>query len=63
VDGGAVRPAALPDLLRDVHREGLGVPAGEIQADWAAQRIKDLSLAKAAIHALFPVAEKNTVTS
>jgi protoporphyrinogen oxidase len=40
-----------------------GVPADEIQADWAAQRIKDLSLAKAAIHALMPSREKGTVTS
>ena len=40
-----------------------GVPASDIQADWAAQRIKDLSLAKAAIHALMPSREKRTVTS
>ena len=39
-----------------------GVPATEIQADWAAQRIKNLSLAKAIINALSPF-NKNDVTS
>ncbi len=31
-----------------------GVPAGEIQADWAAQRIKTLSLSKALLGAVIP---------
>ena len=54
----------LYDIFFKTYTEKVwGVPAGEIQADWAAQRIKDLSLAKAAIHALFPSREKNTVTS
>jgi len=39
-----------------------GVPATELQADWAAQRIKNLSLAKAIINALTPTS-KNDVTS
>jgi protoporphyrinogen oxidase len=39
-----------------------GVPATELQADWAAQRIKNLSLAKAIINALLPT-KKNDVTS
>ena len=41
-----------------------GVPATEIQADWAAQRIKNLSLGKAVISALMPQGKKTSdVTS
>lgn len=41
-----------------------GIPADEIQADWAAQRIKNLSLAKAVINALMPKGRNSTeVTS
>lgn len=40
-----------------------GVPATQIQADWAAQRIKNLSLMKAIVNALFPQRRPNSVTS
>lgn len=41
-----------------------GVPADQIQADWAAQRIKNLSLGKAVKHALFSRGKASTeVTS
>lgn len=41
-----------------------GVPANSIQADWAAQRIKNLSLGKAVWHALLPSRRRSTeVTS
>jgi len=41
-----------------------GVPADEIQADWAAQRIKNLSLGKAIVNALLPQGRNSTdVTS
>lgn len=41
-----------------------GVPADQIQADWAAQRIKNLSLGKAVWHALFSRGKGSTeVTS
>lgn len=41
-----------------------GIPANEIQADWAAQRIKNLSLAKAVLNALLPKGRNSTeVTS
>lgn len=40
-----------------------GVPADQIQADWAAQRVKNLSLWKAVKDALLPWASKETVTS
>ncbi|MHB8456946.1 MAG: FAD-dependent oxidoreductase, partial [Acidimicrobiales bacterium] len=39
-----------------------GVPASEIKADWAAQRIKDLSLWKAVLNALTP-RKKSNITS
>jgi protoporphyrinogen oxidase len=38
-----------------------GVPADEIPSDWAAQRVKDLSITKAVFNWLFP--KKNQVTS
>ena len=41
-----VRPAAVRDLLQDLHGEGVGHPVLEICAEWAAQRIKGLSLAQ-----------------
>jgi protoporphyrinogen oxidase len=40
-----------------------GVPATAIQADWAAQRIKNLSLSKAIINALRPARNQKDVTS
>lgn len=40
-----------------------GVPAGEIQADWAAQRIKNLSLFKAIKGAILPKKGSTDVTS
>lgn len=40
-----------------------GVPATEIQADWAAQRIKNLSLMSAILGAVFPRRDKKKITS
>ncbi|WP_199506149.1 NAD(P)/FAD-dependent oxidoreductase [Geodermatophilus sp. TF02-6] len=40
-----------------------GIPATEIQADWAAQRIKDLDLWRAVWHALRPQAGRTTITT
>jgi UDP-galactopyranose mutase len=40
-----------------------GVPASEIQADWAAQRIKNLSLFKAVLNALLPKRNQKEITS
>ena len=40
-----------------------GVPARDIQADWAAQRIKNLSLFKAIANALLPKRSSTTITS
>jgi len=40
-----------------------GVPATEIQADWAAQRIKNLSLAKAVLNSLMPKRNQKDITS
>jgi protoporphyrinogen oxidase len=40
-----------------------GVPASSIQADWAAQRIKNLSLGRAIAHALSPRRNRTDVTS
>ncbi|HET9732663.1 MAG TPA: NAD(P)/FAD-dependent oxidoreductase [Acidimicrobiales bacterium] len=40
-----------------------GVPASEIQADWAAQRIKNLSLGKAIINAVLPKRNQKDITS
>ncbi len=40
-----------------------GVPASEIQADWAAQRIKNLSLAKAVFNSLIPRRNQKDITS
>jgi protoporphyrinogen oxidase len=40
-----------------------GVPATEIRADWAAQRIKNLSLAKAVLNALQPRRNQKEITS
>ncbi len=40
-----------------------GVPATEIQADWAAQRIKNLSLFKAVMNALLPKRNQKDITS
>jgi protoporphyrinogen oxidase len=39
------------------------VPATEIQADWAAQRIKNLSLFKAVVNALLPKRNQKNITS
>ncbi|HUZ44804.1 MAG TPA: NAD(P)/FAD-dependent oxidoreductase [Acidimicrobiales bacterium] len=40
-----------------------GVPASDIAADWAAQRIKNLSLSKAVINALLPRRNQKEITS
>ncbi len=40
-----------------------GVPATEIQADWAAQRIKNLSLFSAVLNALLPRRNQKEITS
>jgi protoporphyrinogen oxidase len=40
-----------------------GIPATDIQADWAAQRIKDLSLGTAILHALRPGRSATKVTT
>ncbi|MEU4680357.1 NAD(P)/FAD-dependent oxidoreductase [Micromonospora sp. NPDC023737] len=40
-----------------------GMPAHQLQADWAAQRIKNLSLAKAVRNALLPRSNRKDVTS
>jgi protoporphyrinogen oxidase len=40
-----------------------GVPATAIQADWAAQRIKNLSLGKAIVHSLLPRRKQTEITS
>ena len=40
-----------------------GMPATEIQADWAAQRIKNLSLGTAIVNALFPKRGQTEVTT
>ncbi len=40
-----------------------GVPATEIEADWAAQRIKNLNLASAIINALLPRRKQTDITS
>ncbi len=39
------------------------MPADQIQADWAAQRIKNLSLGKAIVNALLPRRNQNDITS
>jgi protoporphyrinogen oxidase len=40
-----------------------GVPANELQADWAAQRIKNLSLSKAVWNAVLPKRNQKDITS
>jgi protoporphyrinogen oxidase len=40
-----------------------GVPAATIQADWAAQRIKNLSLGKAVLNSLLPRRNQKEITS
>jgi protoporphyrinogen oxidase len=40
-----------------------GIPAAEIKADWAAQRIKNLSLAKAVINSVLPRRNQKEITS
>jgi len=40
-----------------------GMPATEIQADWAVQRIKNLSLSKAVVNAVIPRRGRSTVAS
>jgi len=40
-----------------------GVPASDIQADWAAQRIKNLSLGRAVLHALRPRSGQTEVST
>jgi protoporphyrinogen oxidase len=50
-------------LFKTYNEKLWGVPASEIQADWAAQRIKNLSLFKAAVNMLDPRKNKTNVTS
>ncbi len=40
-----------------------GIPAADIKADWAAQRIKNLSLSKAVINSLLPRRNQKEITS
>ncbi|HEX2073437.1 MAG TPA: NAD(P)/FAD-dependent oxidoreductase [Geodermatophilus sp.] len=40
-----------------------GIPATEIQADWAAQRIKNLDLGRAVLHALLPRSGRTDITT
>src|SRR6476469_2969915 len=40
-----------------------GVPADQIQADWAAQRIKNLSLGKAVVNSILPKRNQKEITS
>src|SRR6185295_4618098 len=40
-----------------------GVPAAEIQADWAAQRIKNLSMMSAIVNAILPRRNQKDITS
>jgi protoporphyrinogen oxidase len=40
-----------------------GVPASSIQADWAAQRIKNLSLSKAVLNSMLPRRNQKDITS
>jgi protoporphyrinogen oxidase len=40
-----------------------GVPANQIEADWAAQRIKNLSLANAVLHAIIPKRGQTDITT
>jgi protoporphyrinogen oxidase len=40
-----------------------GIPASSIQADWAAQRIKNLSLSKAVFNAILPSRNQKSITS
>jgi protoporphyrinogen oxidase len=40
-----------------------GVPAASIQADWAAQRIKNLSLGKAIVNSMLPKRNQKDITS
>ena len=48
----SLRPPALQHLLQDLHGEGLGHSLQRIGAQWAAQRIKGLSLFTAVINML-----------
>ena len=61
------RPASARRLYRiffKTYTEKLwGVPATEIQADWAAQRIKNLSLIKAITNAVLPKRNQKDITS
>jgi protoporphyrinogen oxidase len=40
-----------------------GIPANQIQSDWAAQRIKNLSLLKAVVNAILPKRNQKDITS
>ena len=47
--GGPVRPPAVPIFFKTYTEKVWGIPATEIQADWAAQRIKNLNLRNAVL--------------
>ena len=63
VCGGAIRVASLPNLFQDVPEKVWGVPPAEIQADWVAQRIKNLDLLRAVINSLAPRRKQTDITS
>jgi protoporphyrinogen oxidase len=50
-------------LFKTYNEKVWGVPASDISADWAAQRIKNLTLGKAAINALLPKRNQKDITS
>ena len=58
-----VRLAALWHLLKTYTEKVWGVPADQIQADWAAQRVKNLDLLRAIINSLAPRRNQKEITS
>ena len=56
----SVRQAPLQHFLQDYTEKVWGMSCREISADWAAQRIKGLSLGSAIKNALFPSASQRT---
>jgi protoporphyrinogen oxidase len=50
-------------LFKTYNEKVWGVPASDISADWAAQRIKNLTLLKAAINAVMPRRNQTDITS
>ncbi len=56
----SLRPAALSAVLQGIHGESVGTPCDRISADWGAQRVKSLSVAKALLHALLKPFRKSS---